>query len=204
MRIGQIVWAIAFTAGLPMAANAATVFSENFDNEEVSGNHLNYNSFDQFTVSAGTVDLINNANTYGISCFGGAGFCVDLDGSTSNAGRMTSDLIALQSGQTYTLSFAISGNQRNGPTNTLDFGIDGGPTWQIIRDDQAPWETLSFNFTVGSTDNYSLFFDQQGGNNVGMILDEVSITTAAVPLPAGLPLLVAGLGSLYVARRRSR
>lgn len=124
MSAPHIIAVAAVVAALPLAATtaSASVFSETFDTEETGPSELNYIDFDQFTISDGTVDLIREINAYGISCYGGTGYCVDLDGSSGMAGKMTSDLFALDGGETYTLSFAISGNQRGGASDTLDFG----------------------------------------------------------------------------------
>ena len=107
---------IAATAALMVAAgtaSAATLLSENFDDEAADfGTQLDFDDFDDFDVRHGTVDLIAMPNQYDISCAGGAGGCVDLNGSTGNNGLLFTAL-DLEANQTYELSFSLSGNQRD-------------------------------------------------------------------------------------------
>ena len=65
-------------------AQAATVFADNFDADR-TGAKRDFDRFLQFTVSDGTVDYMRQG-TYKLSCAGGKGGCVDLDGSTLDAG----------------------------------------------------------------------------------------------------------------------
>ncbi|HDZ16579.1 MAG TPA: PEP-CTERM sorting domain-containing protein, partial [Methylophaga aminisulfidivorans] len=68
---------------------AATISSLNDGFEtEASTSTLNYNSFANWDVTAGTVDLIKNGNSWGITSSEGD-YSVDLDGSTGNAGVLT-------------------------------------------------------------------------------------------------------------------
>ncbi|MCA3567466.1 hypothetical protein, partial [Bradyrhizobium sp.] len=112
------------TAALAAAAGAqaAPLFVDGFDGENGNITALNYGSFAHFTVGDGTVDLIGTPNGYGIVCAGGAGACVDLDGSTGNAGALTSTPLALTAGS-YTLSFDLSGNQRGGSDDTVEVSV---------------------------------------------------------------------------------
>ncbi len=88
---------------LESARADTAVFSDNFDGEGAPGaSVLNYGtasgtSFAQWTISDGTVDLVAIPDVYGIaSCPGSAsGKCVDLDGSTHDAGVMTSKALTL-------------------------------------------------------------------------------------------------------------
>ncbi len=82
-RLATIIAATLFAT----TAQAGVLFQDNFDAEGTSGSsQLNYNAFDNWTVEDGTVDLIADPNQWGIDCVGGTGKCVDLDGSTRNAG----------------------------------------------------------------------------------------------------------------------
>src|SRR5687768_14579929 len=75
------------------AARAIVVFSDGFQTEP-NATILNYNSFDNWTVSNGTVDLLA-AGYFGLVT---PTITVDLDGSTSNAGIMTSTAQSLIAG----------------------------------------------------------------------------------------------------------
>lgn len=58
-------------------------------------------------------------------------------------------------------------------------------------------------FTPGTTGAYDLSFSNAGGDNVGALLDNVSVS--AVPEPETLAMLLAGLGLIgTVARRKSK
>ena len=162
-----------------------------------------------WTTVFGTVDSIKSGDIYGITCFGGSGGCVDLDGSTNQAGALvTSGTFNLAAGQTYQLSAQISGNQRNAVANNLIFGFSD--TFNVPLSTQTilgiPSNSLftlySVLFTPTTAVNAEVFFyDILGTNNQGPILDDVSVT--AVPLPAAAWLMLSGLAALgAVARRR--
>src|SRR5215469_8200682 len=96
-----IVSCVASALAMGVAHASTTVFTDNFDTEGAPGvSILNYGSFANWTVSNGTVDLVAIPNGFGISTCPGAasGKCVDLDGSTSDAGVMTSTALSLGTG----------------------------------------------------------------------------------------------------------
>lgn len=194
-----------FLATLPAAA--ATIFVEDFDAENGGASQLNYSGFAQFTVARTAVDLIASGG-FGITCAGGAGACVDLDGSNSQAGLIESIGIGLVAGTAYELRFDVSGNQRTGATDSMLYGITGGQFagGPITKAGGDPFETIVAGFTATATGTFSIFFDHAGGDNIGLILDNVSLAsidgTTPVPLPASLPLLALGLGAIGLARRR--
>lgn len=193
-----------FAAFLSTSANASIIFQDNFDSEAgpAGNSSLNYNSFSNWTVSGGTVDVVANTNPWGISCVGGTGKCIDMDGSTGNAGTLTSTLISLVAG-TYTLSFDISGNQRGGASDSMVIDLGGFINESFSLAYNSPWQTVTRTFTVtGSTTN-SIIFNHAGGDNVGMMLDNVSLT-AQVPTPGSLALMGLGLIGLGAAVRKRK
>ncbi len=63
------------------------------------------------------------------------------------------------------------------------------------------WTLKSLDFTAGA-DSLVLRFSALDAGPFGPALDDVAIS--AIPLPAGAPLLLAGLGALALTRRRAR
>jgi len=176
-------------------AQAAVVFSDDFNADTLG---LNYTGFvNGWTVSDGTVDLIG---TGFFDLHPGNGNYVDLDGSTSNAGVLTQSL-SLTAGVTYTASFSLGGSNR-GDTNLVDvmFGTSLSNFTLLSAD---PLATQSISFTPGSDGTYTLSFSNGGGDNLGAILDNVMVSTPAIPEPETYALMLAGLGLMAaVARRR--
>jgi hypothetical protein len=202
---------IAALAGLAAiagsAAQAATIFSEGFDAENGGVSFLNYTGFAQFTVANGIVDLVATPD-FGITCAGGSGACVDLDGSipgTDPTSSLVSDVINFVPGVIYTLSFDISGNQRNSNSDTTIYSISGGvlASTAITLAGGAPFQTVSQSFSVLSATLASIiFFTPDASDNIGLILDNVRIEATPIPLPAAAPIFLAGLAGLAFSRRR--
>lgn len=189
-----IILSSLFTAG----AQANAIFQDDFDSEGTAGvSEQNYNSFANWTVTEGTVDLIADPNRWGIKCAGGTGKCVDLDGSTSQAGTLLSNEFTLGAG-TYSLMFDISGNQRNGSNDTMQVMLGGflSESFELAASD--PWQTIVRSFTVMTETTSFISFNHDGRDNIGIMLDNVSV----VPEPGTLALLSLGLLGLGAARRR--
>lgn len=211
------------------AAGATSVLFDDFDGETAA---LNYNAFANWTVSDGTVDVVNHGS-FGINCAGGAGKCVDLDGSTGNAGIMTSNPFAFDAGDIVTLTFQARGNDRGGALDTLTagfsflgatdgtsfsgggFGAGGGAflgaTTLSFSDTLAsedPYAAYTLGFTAASAGSLNVFINAAGGDNVGPILDNVGLDITApngvIPEPATWAMMVLGFGGLGAMLRRRR
>lgn len=198
---------VATIAGAP--AQAAIIFSDNFDADNATS-ALNFNALLNWTVEDGTIDYIRSGG-FGISCVGGTGGCLDMDGSTANAGRILStQVFTLDPGVTYTLSLDVSGNQRGGASDAFSFGFwDGAPFSSVSISAISPaqsFTTYAFALTVTSTETVRLFVEGAGGDNIGVILDNVVFSddqAAQAPEPASLLLMgVALMGAARVRRRR--
>jgi hypothetical protein len=178
------------------SANAGTVFSDNFNSYD---GQLNWVPPVNWTVSSGSVDLIGETPSgTSFDFFPGNGGFVDLDGSTSQAGTL-STLTTFAAG-TYTLSFDLGGNDRGDSDKTTVVSL-GDFSQTITLPSSSALQTYSYTFTT--TGGALSFADLGGGNqNIGNVLDNVSLS--AVPEPATWAAMLLGFGGVGVAMRRRR
>ena len=211
-------------------ASATQVFSENFDSENGGLTALNFTGFSQFaSTGMGNVDLVRTPD-FGIICAGGSGSCVDLDGTPGPGEIETLSSFSFAAGKRITFSFDVSGSQRgtiedflfgirsqngliaynnirftstccgsgaigNDLVNNLDFGGIGFET-------QEPFGNISVSFDSGSTGSIKLYFGSLSSDNIGILIDNVSLDIGSVPEPASWALMIAGFGLVGGAMRR--
>lgn len=216
-RIALAALSLSLLSALPARANV--LLSDNFD-LDLKTSQLNAPSLLNWTVDSGTVDYVRSGD-FGIACAGGAGGCVDMDGSSSASGRLLSKAsFSLSNNVLYTLSLDVSGNQRTGSagTDTFQIGIldmtsntaeyNVTTSWNF----DAPFVTSHFSFTNGfgldPTHDYRIFLQQLGpGDNIGVIVDNLLFTDnilVTVPEPSSVALVLTALGLAASAGRRRR
>jgi hypothetical protein len=174
---------------------ASVVFQDNFNLEHGGVYQTNYNNFTNWIVSDGTVDLIGAGSPY--NYFPGNGLYVDLDGSTNNAGKMTTKT-TFGPGW-YNLQFDLGGCYVRNQSNTVTVSL-GGYTENIILAQNFPLTTFTRDVYLSAPGNMNLIFNHAGGDNVGLILDNVKLTST--PEPASLSLIGLGLAGLLRLRKK--
>ncbi len=194
MRIAALTIAGALALGTAGTAGASVVFSDTFNYGSTTVLNAGSSVFGgNWTISNGTVDYLAQGSSFGSLCTT-ASNCVDLDGSTRSSGLFATTM-TFGPGK-YLVSFDMTGSGR-GTTETGSVMLG----------------SASYGYNLGSSDvlhgsfwatvtgaPVSLAFQNAGGDNVGAILQSVSVST--VPVPAAGVMLLAGLGALGALRRK--
>jgi hypothetical protein len=130
-------WAAAATLLISSPAFAGTVFFDTFDTENGGATSLNHTGFANWnSTGAGFVDVVAMPD-YGLTCAGGSGSCVDLDGSPGPGRITTKRNFTFNTGDLIRIDYDISGSQRGSdpdryevrfnffqPTLLLDVGFN--------------------------------------------------------------------------------
>lgn len=169
-----------------------TIFSDNFDSEGVAA--LNYTGFANWTVSDGSVDLKGNGTW---DYWPGNGLYVDMDGSTNDAGKLTSDTFDLEPGM-YVLGFDFAVYAEETVTVQVGTLLDKSYTLSYVY-----FETFTETFTVSTTTSAAISFEGAGGDSFGMHLDNVTLESVThTPAPGAFLLGGIGVGLVNWLRRR--
>jgi hypothetical protein len=174
--------------GFCIPAQAQTLFSDNFD---LNFPGLNRTPTGWTKGNSGKVDITGTCGSSSLfDLLPGNGCYIDLDGSTRSPGLLTRSF-NLFAGTTYGLDFDLAGSQR-GSSEVVDV-IFGDALKQFTVASDEGFSSRSLAFTPSSDGVYSISFLNQGGDNVGALLDNVTIRSAPVSdVPGPLPILGAG------------
>lgn len=160
-----------------------------------------------FFVQGGSIDVLDGAFFAGLcTAAGGSPACVDLDGSSNFGGTLSSNTFF--SAGNYRLDFQLAGSQR-GDTNVTRIFFGDQQNIPIVLASGVPFTNFSILATVSPTNGRVVFFNE-GGDNVGNLLDNVTLTRlepTAVPEPSALLLLATaliGVGALAGRRRNTK
>ena len=201
--MGRWAWTVGLLAALGAGPAAADVvlLSDNLDTETLA---LNYAGFADWNVLNATMDVIGPGF---FDLQAGHGRYVDMDGSSGDAGRLESKtLFSLDPGD-YRLDFLLAGSQR-GDTNSLTASLGSFFSETFTRTSAEPFAPLSRTFNIAAGSTARLAFDHTGGDNLGLLLDDVTLTrldpVGATPEPGSLALMGAGLVGVVLRRRRHR
>ena len=198
--LGAIVVAVSVLAA-PLPAAATVIFFDDFSANPIG---VPAASLVNWSIDRGTVDVVGTGS-FASLCAGGPSpsRCVDLDGTgTSGAGKISHVEPSLGSGQ-YRISFYLQANDRGYAPDSVT--VTFGPYSEVftlpsLGNNLDSWLFFSRDVSYAGPPGLTLTFDHAGGDNVGILLDNVTIE--AVPEPATLLLLGSGLTGLALRRRR--
>ena len=193
----KILAVVGFVAVSSLANASTTVFADNFD-ANAGGTNLVPSGW---TVTNGTVDIIGQGTSW--NYIPNSGKFIDLDGSSSDAGVLSKSF-DLVSGNVYTAYFDLAGSHARDVSESVTVNFGGVVnTYSLQRNDG--WTNYFLSLSPVTSGSYALSFSNAGGDNVGMLLDNVRIIAAPVPEPETYAMLLAGLGLMGgIARRRSQ
>ena len=205
MKIKLAILAAAVASVFSVSAQAAPIFSDNFDSYIADQLDWIAPIPSGWTITNGTVDIIGSGGSYDF--LPGNGSYVDLDGSSARSGHL-SHTVSLLVGHTYTLSFDLAGSHR-GTTEIVD--VKFGTTTEhstLSSADGFSHHTMEFAPLSSGVYSFEYLNNQFGanlgnleGNHIGALLDNVVITS--VPEPESYAMFMAGLGLMgFIARRR--
>ncbi|MEH2320896.1 PEP-CTERM sorting domain-containing protein [Nostoc sp.] len=190
------------TTNSASAASVTTLLQDSFDQENSTA--LNYDHFVNWNVINGSVDLIGSVGFYDF--LPANGLYVDLDGSTGQAGTLQSKTIFnFQAGDTVNLSFQLAGNQRNNVTDSVTVSLGTLFNDTFLLPEFQGFTNFTRSFTVANATNATLDFKGIGADNVGLLLDNVTLTKS-VPEPGSIMGLLAfgAFGATSLRKRKQQ
>ncbi len=152
------------------------LLEDNFDTENDAKGAGNYSGFKNWIVTRGTVDLIGNGL---FDFYPNRGLYVDLDGSTSLGGKLASKTSFMLNPGTYELQFDMGNNGQYANTVTVTLGNVYSKSF--TQSNLPSYQTILETITVSKPTRGRLVFDQSGGDNQGIIIDNIRLTHLSNP-----------------------
>jgi hypothetical protein len=180
-RTFLIAWLPAAAACGKLEAGDArvVVFRDDFNAENGMVSRADYRGFRQWEVVSGSADLIG---TYPFDPLPpGRGMYVDLDGATNRGATLrTRRALALEPGE-YLLSFRLGGSQRISDPNTVHVSVAGVYRESFTMANYAPIRRVVRRIRVHRPVAARIEFTQDGGDNFGLLLDDVELVRIGGP-----------------------
>lgn len=187
------------------------LFSQDFDAENGGVPTTNFTSLSNLVVTSGSVDLIGNGFA---DFFPGNGLYLDMDGTSGGGGTIESQASFTLTPGRYLLQFDLGNtdDQFGGVENenVLEVSLGAAYTETFRRNGLTPFETISRPIDITTTTVAPLRLAQGGGDNLGVLIDNLSLTLIPEPTAVGLlgvSLLAAGGWRrkwTFMARTRDR
>lgn len=191
--------AAAFCLALPSLAGV--IFSDNFE-----GNSYALNTTPNgWTVTGGTVDVIGPGYFSGL-CANGTK-CIDMDGSTWDAGDLSRSF-STTAGATYLLTWDMNGNNRGYGPDSMVVSVGSASQLYTLASNGA-LASYMLSWVAPTSGTASITFSQQGGDNVGILLDNVQltetagVTSVATPEPGSIALMISGAVAMLALRKKT-
>ena len=224
LALAAAVCGTALIASMP--AHAATVLSDGFEADALGAPQP---ALTNFNITGGSVDVVGTGDPFGLPCAGGQR-CLDLDGTTNSGGTIvTKNSFAFTANQLVTLSFDLAGSQRGDAPNPFTAGFLFGQTTDVLQftpsggfgtvapanglglsqvsyggtvDSAFPYTNFALSFRTRSAGTLQAFLSTGSNDNIGPLLDNVSLSISAVPEPATWMMMISGFGIVGGAMRR--
>ena len=206
MNFVRVMLMAALVLGAATVAFAETLFFDDFSEETPASNGTpgNPRLLTNWNVASGYIDVAdivtNPLSIY--YTYPEQGQFLDMDGSGRTAvNTITSKMLfEFQPDNLYTVSFATWGwrNIHDGDsTDLLSISIPGLFQTQLTIAQTDLLTHRSFTFSPSSSMTGRLIFEHDGNvDNIGPCVDDIGLSTTAVPEPGNLTLLIIGTPGL--------
>ena len=196
-----IASAASVTFDTDLLQTATTVISDGLTLEATASN-------------GGTVETYSQGGPQGIYIGGGGSAFSIFAGPQNTSGSY--NLNFSQAISSIEIRFGFLTSSINGAEEVFDFAADGIPVFAALSAQSGTSQDLTGLVTSSVSNGLGTLTYDAGGSqftdfsfnhtqfagNIGFILSNIEVDVAPVPLPAGLPLLLAGVGVLGFMRKR--